>query len=83
MGDICIEAVEVLYQYLDGELTEERRLVISRHLDDCPPCYDAYGFETELRIVVAQKCRERVPDHLRERVADAIRRMQNPGTALT
>jgi len=78
MGEICFEAVELLYHYLDGELTEERRVVISRHLDDCPPCYDAFGFEAELRVVIAQKCTERVPDHLRDRVAEAIRAMEDP-----
>ena len=68
----CTEAVEVLYQYLDGQLTEERRFTIRRHLDDCPPCLDAFDFEAELRMVIAHKCRERVPDHLRLRVAQAI-----------
>ncbi len=71
----CTEAVEVLYHYLDGQLTEERRVLISRHLDECPPCLDAFGFEAELRTVIAHKCRERVPDHLRVRVAAAIRSM--------
>ena len=69
----CTEAVEVLYHYLDGELTEERRVLIRRHLDDCPPCLDAFDFEAELRVVIAHKCRENVPDHLRLRVAEAIR----------
>src|SRR5438309_12010 len=30
-------------------------------------------FEGELRIVISQKCREQVPDHLRHRVAEALR----------
>ena len=76
MGDDCYEATELLYHYLDGELTIERREVIRIHLDKCPPCGDAYGFEVELRTVIAQKCRERVPDHLRQRVADALRQLQ-------
>ena len=71
-GD-CVEAVHLLYHYLDGELTTERRLLISQHLDDCPPCGEAFDFEAELRIVISQKCREQVPDHLRARVADALR----------
>ena len=68
----CSEAVEVLYHYLDGQLTDERRVLIQRHLDDCPPCLDAFDFEAELRVVIAQKCREHVPDKLRIRVAEAI-----------
>lgn len=76
MGDECIAAAELLYQYMDGELTEERRVLITHHLDDCPPCLDAFGFESELRTVIAKRCRDRVPPQLRERVAEAIRQLQ-------
>jgi mycothiol system anti-sigma-R factor len=72
MGDDCREAVELLYHYIDGELTEERRVLISHHLDDCPPCMKAFDFEVELRVVVSQRCRDRVPDALQERIARTI-----------
>jgi mycothiol system anti-sigma-R factor len=75
----CSEAVEVLYHYLDGQLTEERRVLIRQHLDDCPPCLDAFDFEAELRVVIAHKCRESVPDHLRFRVEKAIRMIDESG----
>lgn len=68
----CDEAVHQLYHYLDGELTDERRLVISLHLDDCRSCADAAGFEAELRSVIANRCRDRVPEDLKARIADAI-----------
>jgi mycothiol system anti-sigma-R factor len=68
----CDETIERLYFYLDGELTEQRRLEITRHLDLCGPCVGAYGFETELRKVIASRCKERVPDALIERVANAL-----------
>ena len=69
----CDETIEKLYFYLDGELTEERRLEITRHLDLCGPCVGAYGFEAELRKLVATRCQDRVPDELRARVAEALR----------
>jgi mycothiol system anti-sigma-R factor len=68
----CQEALDILYQYIDGELTVERRVQIKRHLDDCAPCLDAFDFEAELKLVVARKCRDQVPDSLRQRVAEAI-----------
>jgi len=74
-GD-CVEAVHLLYHYLDGELTAERRVLIRQHLDDCPPCGQAFDFEAELRVVVSQRCRETVPDHLRHKVAEALHRAQ-------
>jgi mycothiol system anti-sigma-R factor len=68
----CNESIERLYFYLDGELTEERRIEITRHLDLCGHCVSAYGFEFELRRVIASRCKDRVPDDLITRVADAL-----------
>lgn len=70
----CDEALHEIYQFLDGELTPEKRSLIARHLDDCPPCGEAYDFEAELRNVISQKCRDTVPESLRQRIADAISR---------
>jgi mycothiol system anti-sigma-R factor len=68
----CEETIERLYWFLDGELTEERRLAIRAHLDDCGPCLGVMGFESELRRLIADRCHDRVPDGLRERIAAAI-----------
>ena len=68
----CDEAVHQLYHYLDGELTEERRTQISEHLNFCGPCGGAADFEAELRQVIANRCKDHVPDSLRQRVHDAI-----------
>jgi mycothiol system anti-sigma-R factor len=72
MSDPCEEALHELYHFLDGELTESRRQLISSHLDGCSSCLGAFDFEVELRHVVAQRCRDTVPDTLRERIAKAI-----------
>jgi len=76
MSEDCREAVDFLYRYLDGELAEEHRITIRRHLVDCPPCYSAFDFETELRVVIAHKAKEQVPEHLRQRVFDAIAELE-------
>ena len=68
----CDEAVHELYHYLDGELTEERREKIRVHLDWCGPCGGAAEFEAELRKVIANRCKDRVPETLIRRVAEAI-----------
>jgi mycothiol system anti-sigma-R factor len=73
----CDETIERLYFYLDGELTEERREEIRLHLDLCGPCVDVYGFETELRRVIANRCKDHVPPSLIERVAVALREEQD------
>jgi len=71
-GADCEETIERLYHFLDGELTDERRLDIQRHLDDCSPCLDAYDFEAELRVVIAHRCKDHVPETLRARVRAAL-----------
>jgi mycothiol system anti-sigma-R factor len=68
----CSETVRRLYTFLDGELTEERRREIRHHLDRCSPCEEVFEFEAELRRVIADRCKDRVPDQLRERIAEAI-----------
>jgi len=68
----CKEAVERLYHFLDGELTDERRVMIQRHLDACSDCIEAFEFEVELRAAIVRGCREPVPESLRVRVFNAI-----------
>lgn len=69
----CKQAVEQLYEFLDGELTAEKRTSIAGHLDACGHCLDAFEFHTELKTVISEKCRTDLPDGLRDRVFDALR----------
>ena len=80
MSDECDETLAELYTYLDGELTDEAREKIRFHLDDCPPCGDIAGFESELRKVIASKCIDRVPDDLRARIVAACSEDPAPTT---
>jgi mycothiol system anti-sigma-R factor len=68
----CDEAVHQLYHFLDGELTEERRVRIAEHLVYCAPCGGAVEFEAELRLVIANHCKDHVPESLIRRIAEAI-----------
>ena len=66
----CQEALSSLYTFLDGELDQGRRAAIEHHLDECSPCLEAFDFEAELRIVIAPKCTEQVPESLKARLLD-------------
>jgi mycothiol system anti-sigma-R factor len=68
----CREALDRLYTFLDGELTEERRHEIQDHLSTCLPCLEAFDFEAELKVLIATRCRDEVPAQLRVRVALAL-----------
>jgi mycothiol system anti-sigma-R factor len=68
----CSEALNELYAYLDGEVTAERKSHIEAHLNGCNPCLEAFDFQAELRLVIAQKCRDEVPPSLLERIIKLI-----------
>ena len=70
----CERALAGIYSFLDGELTLEKRTIIRTHLEVCSPCGDRYSFESELRQVVSMRCREKVPEELRNRIAAALLR---------
>ncbi len=83
----CREALHRVYHFLDEEeMTPELRHTIERHLDRCAPCLRAFGFEAELRKLIADKCKDQVPEGLRTRIAVAIdhehkQRLKTGGTA--
>jgi mycothiol system anti-sigma-R factor len=69
----CEEAIHKIYHFMDGLLDEEKRKQIAKHLDDCKPCGKAFDFEQEIRKVIADKCKDVVPESLREKIAEAIK----------
>jgi mycothiol system anti-sigma-R factor len=68
----CDKVIYRVYGYLDGELRFYRRWSVRRHLEKCPPCAQGFDFELELRHVVSTKCRDEVPDELRDRIFQAL-----------
>ncbi len=68
----CSETLHELYHFLDGECTEAKRAQVQKHLEDCPPCFEAFDFEAEIKAFVSNKCQEKATDALRARIADAI-----------
>ncbi|MDP1794513.1 MAG: mycothiol system anti-sigma-R factor [Acidimicrobiales bacterium] len=68
----CDDAKHTLYEFLDGELTPEKRSDIQAHLENCSPCFEAFDFEAELLTVVRKKCVEQVPEGLQAKIAAAL-----------
>lgn len=68
----CDDAKHTLYEFLDGELTPEKRAAIQAHLEACSPCFEAFDFEAELLQVVEKKCIEQVPEGLQARILNAL-----------
>ncbi|MFA9563812.1 MAG: mycothiol system anti-sigma-R factor [Acidimicrobiales bacterium] len=71
-GPECEQALRDIHGFLDGSITDDTREAIRTHLDECPPCGDAYGFEEDLRRVVAAKAIDPCPGELRSRIARVL-----------
>lgn len=75
----CAAVVAELYQFLDGELTASKRTQIERHVGGCTDCHEVIEFHAELKLTISQKCRDEVPDHLRERIIRALSQLRMEG----
>lgn len=76
----CNAVVSELYTFLDGELTDGRRVQIERHFTGCTDCHEVVEFHASLKMTISAKCQDAVPDALRQRITDALRRV-DPGAA--
>lgn len=68
----CNRALIELYEFLDGELTVERRQRIEVHLHGCQHCFSSFDFEQELRLVVRSKLQTQIPPTLMQRITRLI-----------
>lgn len=69
----CNSVVQELYTFLDGELTDGRRVQIERHFTGCTDCHEVVEFHASLKMTISAKCQEAVPDALRRRINEALR----------
>jgi mycothiol system anti-sigma-R factor len=71
----CAEVLAEVWTLLDGECSPETRDKLRKHLEDCPPCFQAYGLEERIKGLISTKCSgERAPESLRARLRVEIRR---------
>ncbi|HSH46708.1 MAG TPA: zf-HC2 domain-containing protein [Longimicrobiales bacterium] len=70
----CQEALQRLYEYLDGELTPETSDEVRRHVDICAACYPEVKATREFREILhsAAEGQPLCPDPLRERIRQLL-----------
>ena len=69
----CLEALDSLYAYLDGELDDERSLArFEKHLSHCRSCYSRSELEGALTDRIRQSGKDRAPASLRNRLRDLM-----------
>jgi mycothiol system anti-sigma-R factor len=68
----CREVVELLWEYIDAELTPERAQVIRMHLDACKACYGHYEFQKAFVEFVKRHGTQVAPPELRDKVLQSL-----------
>lgn len=69
----CEAAIDNLYAFLDGELSDELEGAIHQHLDQCRHCFPQFEIERNfLRFLEARARALGAPAHVRRRIFEAI-----------
>ncbi len=78
--NICKDIQElILTNYLDGEIDQELKIRIDRHLDECAECRKFAAEAKETLIVPFQQApAEKVPAHLWTAIKDKIENVEAP-----
>ena len=77
MGDrslTCAEAIRLLVDYLDDELSTGRRGDLEHHLEICRSCHARHEFERELKEQLAGLGREPIRPEFRMRIRSLVGR---------
>lgn len=65
----CEEIAELLYQYIDRELSDDEYREVQQHLNACPPCKEVFRLEENVLTIVGERCRKVcAPQNLIDRV---------------
>jgi mycothiol system anti-sigma-R factor len=75
----CDDVLNQVFEYLDGELTENDVAKIQQHLDECSPCLREHDLDQALKALVRRSCTERAPDELRARILTQITEITRGG----
>lgn len=69
----CLEVLEMLYAYIDGELDDPDTIAqLEHHMGHCRSCFSRAEFERALVRHVRKKEATRAPDSLKNRMEELI-----------
>jgi mycothiol system anti-sigma-R factor len=69
----CMEALERVHEYLDGELDDISHEEVAQHFSMCKKCYPHLRLEEQFRSLLHRSQEGEVcPDHLKEQVLELL-----------
>jgi len=73
----CQEVIELLMDYLDGELPPPRAAALEAHLNGCSPCLAFLNTYRSTIQVSRQLTVDEIPPELTQRLLDFLKRERN------
>ena len=68
----CLEAIEMLYAYLDGELSNTQLEKFEHHMGHCRSCYSRSEFEMALNKRIKDSAKDEAPETLQKRLREIM-----------
>ena len=69
----CRQVLELLSDFVDGELSLNERESLSRHLGACPPCEEFLKTFETARSLCRESLLEKMPPELKDRLRSFLR----------
>ena len=72
----CLQAIEALYAYIDGELQDPQSIAaVEHHLDHCRSCYSRTEMERALTARMRGTSGSRASEGLKSRLRDLLEKI--------
>jgi mycothiol system anti-sigma-R factor len=69
----CNDAADLIYRFLDKELSQDDVRHLEEHLKMCKHCFGHLAFDRSLReLVQKQSAKNQIPPHLKESILKAL-----------
>jgi anti-sigma factor (TIGR02949 family) len=73
MDDDCLDAMDHLYEYLNGEITDKEMItMMEHHLGHCRSCFSRAEFERSLNEKLKESGKEKTPKAFQNRLKSLI-----------
>jgi anti-sigma factor (TIGR02949 family) len=69
----CKNSINLLLEFLDGEISEEEEAHLHEHLSGCPPCVDFFKTYRATPGLVKKALVEKMPSGLAAKLTDYLR----------
>ena len=75
----CKECLELLHDYLEGELNQDVRTSLEEHFEDCPPCIAFVNTYKSTTHICKSTLREtEIPDTVKEKLKEFVEKNKKP-----